>query len=103
MFGFDAGIIGYDPDEALHKVGSPGLLVFAEHDALVDPRLNTQIFYDMFDGNPPGHLSTVTIADTNHIFRIVEHACVSYEDSLQQPLSEELTVELDEWLAGVGY
>ena len=103
MLGFDAGIIDYDPDEILRTVDSPGLLVFAERDALVDAVRNTQTFYNIFDGRPPDHLNIITIKESNHIFRIVEHACVSYEDSQKRQLSDELTVKLDEWLSRLGY
>ena len=103
MFGFDAGIIGYDPAETLMAIDVPGLLIYAENDKLVSPDLNLQRLDEIYAGNPPAHLATATIAGANHQFRVVENTCLSYDDSLQRPQSEELIRVLNNWLAEQGY
>ena len=103
MFGFDAGIIGYDPADALQTVRSPGLFVFGENDFLVDAEKNLERFEVIFGGSPPDHLSTVVIANATHGFRVVDDPCLSSEEALEQPFSDELTTVLHNWLAEQGF
>lgn len=101
--GFDAGIIDYDPRQALQTVSSPGLLVFGENDLLVPPDQNLARFDEIFGANPPENLTTVVIADASHSFRLVDGLCTSWETSLTLPHSEELTAVLQDWLTEQGY
>ncbi len=103
VIGFDAGIIDYDPRQALQTVSSPGLLVFGENDVLVPAYQNLARFDEIFDGDPPEHLTTAVIDDATHGFRLVDSLCTSWATSLTLPLSEELTAVLQDWLTGQGY
>jgi hypothetical protein len=60
-------------------------------------------FNAIFNGNPPDHLETVVIANTQHVFRLVESKCMMYEDYLSGPNSDELVEVLQNWLAEQGY
>jgi pimeloyl-ACP methyl ester carboxylesterase len=102
MIGFDAGIIDYDPREALQTVSSPGLLVFGENDALVPADQNLARFDEIFDRHPPEHLAAAVINDANHSFRLVDAPCTSRAESLRLPLSEELITLLHDWLTEQG-
>jgi pimeloyl-ACP methyl ester carboxylesterase len=103
MFGFDAGIIDYDPSTALQTVSSPGLLVYASHDRLVSPALNVQRLGELFDGAVPDRLTAVTIPAATHSFRVVGDTCASYEEISAAPLSVELTATLEGWLGEQGF
>jgi len=103
MFGFDAGIIEYDPEEALQTVRSPGLFVFAENDRLVTPDLNLDRLDEIFDGDVPEHLTAVTISGANHSFILVNDPCEVVPNPYERPQSAELVEMLNDWLAAQGY
>ena len=96
MFGFDAAFMSYDPWDALTTVSNPGLLVYAEHDRLVTPSVSLDRLDEMFDGTAPDHLTTITIARANHGFQLVSDPCDPRDPDL--PLSDELTIVLNDWL-----
>lgn len=102
MFGFDAGIMGYDPRDAVQTVQSPGLFIFGEHDRLVPPGANIQRFDAIFEGRPPDHLNYVVIPKATHCFRVTE-SIFSAPDGAGDgpevgPLSDELVTVLENWL-----
>ena len=107
MFGFDAGIMGYDPREAVQAVRSPGLFIFGEHDRLVPADANVERFHAVFDGLPPAHLTCATIPKTTHCFRVAE-SIFSTPDAAGNgpevgPLSDDLGTVLKNWLTSNGY
>ena len=107
MFGFDAGIIGYDPREAVQTVRSPGLLIFGEHDRLVPADANVERFHAVFDGLPPAHLTCTTIPKATHCFRVTE-SVFSTPDAAGNgpevgPLSDDLGTVLRNWLTNNEY
>jgi len=99
--GYSAGINDYDPRQALLTVKSPGLLVFAENDSMVPAALNLARFDEIFNGNPPDNLQTVTISGVYHTFHMMD-MCFSYEELLSAPLSDELVQVLQDWLTEQG-
>jgi pimeloyl-ACP methyl ester carboxylesterase len=101
MFGFDARSFPYDPWEALTSVQSPGLLVYAEYDNLVTPAWALDRLDEMFDGDLPDNLSTVTITDANHGFQIVDGLCEYIEAG--RPLTPDLAVTMNDWLTAQGF
>ena len=103
MFGFDSRVMGYDPRDALKKIESPGLFVYAENDALVTPSLSTERLHEIFDGNVPKNFSVAVVDATTHGFRLVDDVCESFEGFETYVLSEELTEVLDTWLIEIGY
>jgi len=100
--GFDARIMDYDPRQALRAVHRPGLLVFADHDALVPADQNLARLAEIFGGKPPDVLDTVVIPNTNHVFRAAG-PCAARETWLSAPLSQDLSGVLQAWLARRGY
>ena len=100
MFGFDAGIIDYDPTEALRQVKSPALFVYAERDWMVTPSWNLDRLDEIFEGNVPEHFTAVTISGVNHSFQYVETTCTLPAEST---ISPELITQLNNWLAMQGY
>jgi len=100
---FQAGIIDYDPRRALQTVHSPGLLVFAENDPMVPADHNLARFAEIFNGNPPDNLQTVTITGTHHDFRLTDMCLGSVEEMFSAPFSDELTRVLRDWLTEQGY
>lgn len=96
-------VLDYDPADALRSVQSPGLLVYAEHDDQVTPQLSLDRLNELFDGNPPEHLTAVVIEDATHAFRRVDDPCESWVDVADQPQSEELVQTLNGWLDAQGY
>jgi len=96
-------ILDFDPADALRSVQSPGLLVYAENDDQVTPQLSLDRLNELFDGNPPEHLTTVVLEDATHAFRLVDDPCESWVDVPDQPQSEELVQTLNDWLAAQGY
>lgn len=103
IIGFDTEIIDYDPQAALLAVESPGLLVYGSNDLLVPPEHSRQRLEEIFDGDVPDHLTFAVIDGANHSFRLVDDQCVSYEDALEMPQSDELLTVLEDWLAMQGY
>ena len=67
------------------------------------PDQNLERFDEIFDLNPPEHLTAVVIDGANHSFRLVDTPCTTWEQSLTQPFSEELTGVLGDWLTEQGY
>jgi pimeloyl-ACP methyl ester carboxylesterase len=107
MFGFDAGIMGYDPRDAVRTVRSPGLFVFGEHDRLVPADANVERFNAILDGASPDHLTYATIPKATHCFRVTESICSTPNGAGDGPevgpLSGELVTVLKNWLTGNGY
>ena len=98
-----AGIMDYDPRTALQTVKSPGLMVFAENDPTVPVEVNLARFDEIFNGNPPENLQTVTIAGAYHTFHLTSKCLTSFEEFLSAPLSDELVQVLQDWLTEQGY
>ena len=96
MLGFDAGVYDYDPLWALQTVQSPGLLLYAEHDFLVTPSWNMERMDQIFYGDPPAHLQTVTISGVNHGFRAVESSCAEPADKVAPEFLNAMNKWLDE-------
>jgi pimeloyl-ACP methyl ester carboxylesterase len=103
MFGFDAGIIDYDPADALQTVRSPGLLVYAELDWQVSPTWSLDRLEELFPSGLPANLTTKTITGVNHSFLLVEDMCTPQTVATDNGLSPELAAELDAWLQAQGY
>lgn len=103
MFGFDARNMGFDPRSALLTVNAPGLLVYAENDRLVTPSLNLERLDEIFNGEIPSYLKTVTIDGANHSFRLVETPCDYSDDPTYFEQSVELKEVLNEWILDLGY
>jgi len=101
--GFDVGIYYYDPRQALQTVKSPGLLVFAENDPMVPADKNLARYDEIFNGNPPENLQTVTISGVYHTFHLMNMCVTSNEEVLSAPLSDELVQVLQDWLTEQGY
>lgn len=101
--GFQAGIFDYDPRQALQTVKSPGLLVFGENDPLVPADQNLARFDEIFNGNPPENLQTVTISGVHHTFQLTDKCLTSIDQILSAPLSDELVQVLQDWLIEQGY
>lgn len=100
MFGFDAGIIDYDPAEALQQVQSPALFVYAELDWMVTPAWSFNRLDEIFEGDVPEHFTGVTISGVNHSFHLVETAC---KQPAEEIISSELITLLNDWLTVQGY
>lgn len=100
--GFDARIMDYDPRQALRAVHQPGLLVFADHDALVPADQNLARLAEIFGGKPPENLDTAVIPDANHVFRAVSE-CTTSGEWVSAPLSKDLSQVLQAWLSRRGY
>lgn len=100
LFGFDAGIIDYDPTEALRQVKSPALFVYAERDWMVTPSWSLDRLDEIFAGNVPGHFTAVTISGVSHGFQHVESTCTPPAEAT---ISPELIAQLNNWLAMQGY
>ena len=98
-----AGIMDYDPRQALQTVKSPGLMVFAENDPTVPAEVNLARFYEIFNGNPPENLQNVTIAGAYHTFHLTGKCLSSLDEFLSAPLSDELVQVLQDWLTEQGY
>ena len=98
-----AGIFNYDPRQALKNARIPGLLVFAENDPLVPADQNMARFKEIFDGNPPENLKTVTISGAYHHLRLTDLCVDSAEALYSNPFSEELVQVLQDWLTIQGY
>lgn len=103
MFGFDAGIIDYDPADALQTVQSPGLFVYAEMDWMVTPAWSLDRLDTLFPEGLPANLTAKTIAGVNHSFLLVEEMCTPQTEAAENGLSPELTAELNAWLQAQGY
>ena len=103
MFGFDAGIIDYDPAEALQTVKSPGLLVYAELDWQVTPAWSLDRLDEIFPGGLTQNLTTTTIPGVNHSFLLVDDTCTPMPKAKVNGLSPQLATELDSWLQAQGY
>ena len=101
--GFQAGIFDYDPRQALQTVKSPGLLVFGENDPTVPADQNLARFNEIFNGNPPENLQTVTISGAYHTFHLMDKCLTSIDQILSAPLSDELVQVLQDWLTEQGY
>jgi len=97
-----AGIMDYNPRQALQTVKSPGLMVFAENDPMVPAEINLARFNEIFDGNPPENLQSVTISGAYHTFHLMD-MCPSNEAFLSAPLSDKLVQVLQDWLTEQGY
>jgi len=100
--GFDARIIDYDPRQALLAVRRPGLLVFADRDALVPADQNLARLAEIFGGKPPDVLDSVVIPNVNHVFRAASE-CTDSEEWLSAPLSKDLSTVLQAWLTARGF
>jgi len=100
MFGFDAGVIDYDPGEALQQVQSPALFVYAERDWMVTPSWSLDRLDEIFAGNVPEHFTAVTIPGVSHSFQHVETTCTPPAEST---ISPELIAQLNNWLVMQGY
>ncbi len=98
-----AGIMDYGPRQALQTVKSPGLLVFAENDPLVPVDKNLARFNEIFNGNPPDNLQTVTISGARHSLRLTNMCLTSIDEFLSAPLSDELVEILQTWLDEQGF
>ena len=98
-----AGIMDYDPRTALLAVKSPGLLVFAENDPMVPADKNLARFNEIFNGNPPDNLQTVTISGARHSLRLINMCLTSLDEFLSAPLSDDLVQVLQDWLTEQGY
>ncbi len=98
-----ARIMDYDPRQALQTVKSPGLMVFAENDPTVPAEVNLARFDEIFNGNPPQNLQTVTISGAYHTFHLTGLCLTSYDEFLSAPLSDELVEVLQTWLDEQGY
>ena len=98
-----AGIFEHDPRQALQTVKSPGLLVFAENDPTVPADKNLERFNEIFNGNPPENLQTVTISGSYHTFHLMDRCLTSPDQLLSAPLSDELVEVLQTWLDEQGY
>ncbi|MGD2161793.1 MAG: alpha/beta fold hydrolase [Anaerolineales bacterium] len=103
VIGFDAGIIGYDPEEALRNVRQPGLFAFGEYDPFVPPGSSFERLRVIFGDDVPANLTFVTISQANHRFKVVSSLCASPEEMHAAEFSSELTTELDRWLVQNGY
>jgi pimeloyl-ACP methyl ester carboxylesterase len=103
MFGFDARNMSYDPRNALKNINSPGLLVYADNDALVTPALNIERLTEIFDHDIPDNFSVAVVDDATHIFHLVNDPCDSFENSEGREQSEQLTEILNTWLTDQGY
>ncbi|MGC9347594.1 MAG: alpha/beta hydrolase family protein [Anaerolineae bacterium] len=101
--GFMAGILGYDPREALKAVSTPGLLVFGETDGLVPPSENLARLNEIFPEGLPENLSVVTMSNATHAFRVDETGCAPWPDYLTLPYSVELVAALTSWLQTEGF
>jgi pimeloyl-ACP methyl ester carboxylesterase len=97
---FMSGIIDYDPRQSLRSVNVPGLLVFGEMDPIVPPDQNLERLDEVFGGDVPDNLTTAVIADSQHLFRLVDTECTIYQDFLSGTPSDELVQVLQEWLTG---
>ncbi len=95
---FMAGIIDYDPREALLTVEVPGLLVFGEMDILVPFAENQARFDEIFHDGTPDNLTIVEMAQANHTFHLVSNDCTSWAESQTLPFSAELVDRLNAWL-----
>jgi len=100
---FDVGIFYYDPRLALQTVKKPGLLVFAENDSMVPADQNLARYDEIFNGNPPDNLQTVTISDVYHTFHLMDMCITSFDQILSAPLSDELVQVLQDWLTEQGF
>jgi hypothetical protein len=103
IIGFDTHIIDYDPMEAIQSIATHGLFVYGEHDYVVFAQNNTERFNEIFNGSKPNNLTISVIPGANHIFRVTDSFCTTREESLSQPLSEELVEVLEGWLTSIGY
>lgn len=100
---FMSGIINSDPREAFQTVNVPGLLVYGGSDPQVPADQNLARLDEIFSGSPPDHLETLVVADTQHLFRVVDSPCMMYEDYSSGPFSDVLVFELQNWLSKHGY
>lgn len=103
QIGYDSRIINYDPTENIKTVSIPGLFVFGENDRIVPADKNIARLNGIFDGNIPDHLTIAKISGASHQYYVVEDKCTSYEDAMQQSLSQELINNITLWLISQGY
>lgn len=93
-----AGIMDYDPRQTLRTLKTPGLFVFGENDPTVPAEKNLARFHEIFNGNPPENLQTVTIAGAYHSFHLTEMCLSSIDEFMTAPLADELAEVLQTWL-----
>lgn len=58
---------------------------------------------EIFNGSLPDHLKVAVIQDAQHLFCIVDSPCMMYQDHPSGSLSDDLVIELHNWLTEVGY
>jgi hypothetical protein len=64
---------------------------------------NLARFDEIFNGNPPDNLQTVTISGAYHTFHLMDKCPTSIDQILSAPLSDELVQVLQDWLTEQGY
>jgi pimeloyl-ACP methyl ester carboxylesterase len=103
VIGFDAGIINYDPEDALRNARQPGLFVFGEFDLFVPPESSLDRIQGLFGTDVPGNLSFLITPQANHRFKVVTSRCPDPEDIERARFSPELSHALDNWLDQIVY
>jgi len=100
---YASNIFQYDPRDAIAGLTQPTLFTFGERDYLVPPAQNYERFDEIFGSTgAPDNITLYTAGQANHSFHVVESMCVSYEDSLEEPYSTEITSYLGIWVDSLG-
>ena len=102
VIGFDAGIIDYDPQDAILSTVKPGLFIFGENDPYVPADHNLERFDELFPGGS-ANLTIIPVEQGDHHFRVIQSPCQPYAERLEEPFSDALFDDINSWLDDWGF
>lgn len=76
----------------------PLLFVFDKHDIFVPYRENIEHLNTIFPDGMPSKIDVRVEDDIDHTFHIVEAGCVSWNEAIKNPFSNELRDFLSTWI-----
>lgn len=89
----------YDPAETLMKVKCPVLALNGERDVQVDAEINLQAIQQALEEGENTNVKVVSYPELNHLFQRAETGAVSEYIKIEETFSQEVMVEILEWVS----